>query len=173
MENVLAVSILSSCYLVLLLSYKLEVYMKEKVILLVEDNPSDIALTKRALEKGCIANKMVVIEDGKAALEYLKCTGKYSTRDKNDWPTVVLLDIKLPFLDGHEVLKEIRKDPVLHRLPVVMMTSSKEETDVAKSYDQGVNSFIRKPVDSVQFSEAIKTLGLYWLVINEPPPSTK
>ena len=143
--------------------------MQEKVILLVEDNPSDIALTKRALEKGHIANKLVVEEDGKTALEYLKCTGKYSGRD-GSLPAVVLLDIKLPFLDGHAVLKEIRNDPKLRRLPVVMLTSSKEETDVAKSYDQGVNSFIRKPVDSEQFAQAIKTLGLYWLVINEVPP---
>ena len=147
--------------------------MQEKVILLVEDNPSDIALTKRALEKGHIANRLIVVEDGKSAVDYLRGVGKYSGRDKNDWPAVVLLDIKLPFLDGHEVLKEIRQDPQLRRLPVVMMTSSKEETDVAKSYDNGVNSFIRKPVDSAQFAEAIKTLGLYWLVINEPPPAAK
>jgi len=141
-----------------------------KHILLVEDNPSDIALTKRALEKGRVANKLVVLEDGKAALEYLMCTGEYACRDKKDLPAVVLLDIKLPLLDGHAVLKGIRSDPGLHRLPVVMLTSSKEQDDVAKSYDLGVNSFIRKPIDSVQFAEAIKMLGLYWLVINEAPP---
>jgi len=147
--------------------------MKNNVILLVEDNASAAALTRRAFEKSKISNELVVIEDGKTALEYLQCTGTYSGRDKNDQPVIVLLDIKLPLIDGHTVLKTIREDPMLHRLPVVMLTSSNEESDIAKSYDQGVNGFIRKPIDSVRFEEAISAFSLYWLLINEPPPIVK
>ena len=141
-----------------------------KTILLVEDNPSDIDLTKRAFEKEHINNNVVVAEDGQEALDYLFATGKYAGRDVNDLPVLVLLDLKLPKIDGLEVLRQIRANELTHRLLVIILTSSKEDQDLAISYDLGVNSYIRKPVDFHQFAEAIKLLGLYWLVINEPPP---
>ncbi len=144
--------------------------MSDKVILLVEDNPSDINLTRRALEKSHILNELVVAEDGEEALDYLCGTGKYAGRDIYRVPSMILLDIKLPGLDGLQVLKSIRQHPVLHRLPVVILTSSKEEQDLSASYDLGVNSYIRKPVDFYQFAEAVRSLGLYWLVLNEMPP---
>lgn len=145
--------------------------MKDKIILLVEDNPSDIGLTQRALAKSHIANKMVVAEDGQEALEYIFCTGKYDGRDAGELPALILLDLNLPRVDGFEVLRRIRNDQRTHRLPVVILTTSKEEQDVAQGYDLGANSYIRKPVDFAQFAEAIEHLGLYWLVMNEPPPS--
>jgi len=141
-----------------------------KIILLVEDNPSDIGLTKRALVKSHVANEMVVAEDGQEALDYLFGTGVYAGRDIEQLPAVVLLDLKLPKVDGLEVLRTIRADVHTHRLPVVILTTSKEEQDLAVSYDLGVNSYIRKPVDFDQFVQAIQTLGLYWLVLNEEPP---
>lgn len=141
-----------------------------KKILLVEDNPSDIELTLRAFERQKIGNEIIVAEDGKEALEYLFGTGEYSGRDISEQPTVILLDLNLPLIDGKEVLRQIRSNELTRRLPVVILTSSKEEQDLTKSYDLGVNSYIRKPVDFNQFSEAIRQLGLYWLVINEPPP---
>jgi two-component system, response regulator len=144
--------------------------MKHKIILLVEDNPSDIGLTRRALSKSHIANEMVVAEDGQEALDYLFATGKYTGRDVSDIPAVVLLDLKLPRVDGLEVLRRIRADERSRRLPVVILTTSKEEQDVAQSYDLGANSYIRKPVDFKQFVESVEHLGLYWLVLNEPPP---
>jgi two-component system, response regulator len=144
--------------------------MKKGTILLVEDNPSDIELTKRAFEKGHIANDLVVVEDGQDALDYVFCNAKFANRDKNQIPALILLDLKLPKVDGFEVLRRIRATEKIKRLPVVILTSSKAEQDVAASYDLGVNSYIRKPVDFSQFAEAIKHLGLYWLVINEPPP---
>ncbi len=144
--------------------------MEIKTILLVEDNPSDVALTRRALEKSRIKNKMVVVEDGAEALDYLFCTGTYADRDPCDLPTVVLLDLKLPKVDGLEVLRRLRSNDKTRRLPIVIMTSSKEDVDVASAYDFGANSYIRKPVDFNQFAEAVNHLGLYWLVINEPPP---
>ena len=144
--------------------------MSTKTILLVEDNPSDIDLTKRALSKGHILNELVVAEDGQEALDYLFGTGIYADRDSATLPTLILLDLKLPKVDGHEVLRRIRADNRTKRLPVVILTSSKEEQDIATSYDIGANSYIRKPVDFLQFAEAIKNLGLYWLVLNEPPP---
>ena len=144
--------------------------MDTKTILLVEDNPSDVALTKRALEKSRISNKLIVAEDGTEALDYLFCTGRHAERDPYDLPTVVLLDLKLPKVDGMEVLKQIRLNEMTRRLPIVVMTSSMEDVDVASAYDNGANSYIRKPVDFHQFAEAVNHLGLYWLVINEPPP---
>lgn len=144
--------------------------MNEKIILLVEDNPSDIELTKRALERGRISNKLVVVTDGQQALDYLFATGEFAGRDSKEMPTLTLLDIKLPKLDGLEVLRRIRENKSTRRLPIVMLTSSDEERDIATSYDLGVNSYIRKPVDFNQFVESIQRLGLYWLVINEPPP---
>jgi two-component system, response regulator len=144
--------------------------MNNKIILLVEDNQSDIALTKRAFKKANIANPLQVAEDGQEALDFLFAEGPFSQRDKNDLPTIVLLDLKLPIVDGLEVLKAIRGNALTKRLPVVVLTSSKEEMDLAISYDLGVNSYIRKPVDFTQFAEVIKQLGLYWLVLNEAPP---
>ena len=144
--------------------------MKPKIILLVEDNPSDIGLTQRALAKSRIANEMVVTEDGQDALDYLFASGQYTGRDVNNLPALVLLDLKLPRVDGLEVLRQIRADPRTSRLPVVVLTTSKEEQDVAQSYDLGANSYIRKPVDFTQFAQAIEHLGLYWLVLNESAP---
>lgn len=143
---------------------------QSKTILLVEDNPSDVELTKRAFAREHLNNDIVVAEDGREALDYMFGTGKYTGRDVNDLPLLVLLDLKLPMIDGHEVLRQIRADERTHRQLVIILTSSKEDHDLAVSYDLGVNSYIRKPVDFRQFSEAIKLLGLYWLVINEPPP---
>jgi len=144
--------------------------MKNRTILLVEDNPSDAALTRRAFEKESICNDLIVAEDGKEALDYLFGTGDFAGRDISEQPTLILLDLKLPIIDGLEVLRTIRANELTRRLLVVILTSSKEEQDLAASYDLGVNSYIRKPVDFHQFSEAIKQLGLYWLVINETPP---
>jgi two-component system response regulator len=144
-----------------------------KVILLIEDNSSDIDLTKRALEKGRIANELVVATDGKQALDYLWGEGAYAGRDVSELPAVTLLDLKLPKVPGLEVLRRVRADARTRRLPVVILTSSKEEQDLAVGYDLGANSYIRKPVDFEQFTQAIAHLGLYWLVWNEPPPKVK
>ena len=147
--------------------------MNPKIILLVEDNSSDIGLTKRALAKSHVANMLVVAEDGQEALDYLFATGKHIGRDVSQAPALVLLDLKLPRVDGLEVLRQIRADPRTSRLPVVILTTSKEELDVAQSYDLGANSYIRKPVDFTQFAQAVEQLGLYWLVLNEPAPPCK
>jgi two-component system response regulator len=144
--------------------------MSSKFILLVEDNPSDIGLTRRAFKQSHIANRMVVAEDGREALDYLFAVGVHAGRGSSDLPTLVLLDLKLPRVSGLEVLQQIRADARTRRLPVVILTSSQEDQDVIASYDLGANSYIRKPVDFAQFAEAIKHLGLYWLVLNEPPP---
>ncbi len=144
--------------------------MSSKSILLIEDNPSDIALTKRALEKARIANQLVIAEDGQEALDYLLGTGVHAGRDPTDQPMLTLLDLKLPKIPGLEVLKRLRSDARTRRIPVVILTSSNEEQDVAGSYDLGINSYIRKPVDFSQFAQAVEQLGLYWLVLNEPPP---
>ncbi len=146
--------------------------MTERVILLVEDNPSDVDLTRRALSLGRVANALVVVEDGQQAVDYLLATGDYSGRDAADLPALVLLDLKLPKIGGHEVLRCIRTNQATRRLPVVVLTSSKEEQDVARSYDLGVNSYIRKPVDFARFAEAVRQVGLYWLVLNEAPPKS-
>ena len=141
--------------------------MKKKVILLVEDNPSDIALTQRAFAKSHIANELVVAEDGQEALDYLFGTGTPADRKQRDLPTLVLLDLKLPRVDGLEVLRRVRADSRTSRLPVVILTTSNEEQDVAQGYDLGANSYIRKPVDFGQFIQAVENLGLYWLILNE------
>ena len=145
--------------------------MSSKTILLIEDNPSDVALTKRALEKARIANKLVIAEDGQEALDYLFGTGAYAGRDTSEQPMLTLLDLKLPKVPGLEVLRRIRAGPETSRIPVVVLTSSNEEQDVARSYDLGINSYIRKPVDFNQFAQSVEQLGLYWLVLNEAPPN--
>lgn len=145
--------------------------MTHKMILLVEDNPDDEALTIRALNKNKIANNLAVVRDGAEALDFLFCTGAFSNRDPLEMPEVILLDLKLPKVDGLEVLRRIRADERTRLLPVVILTSSKEEQDLLKSYSLGANSYIRKPVDFSQFVEAIHQLGMYWLVLNEAPPT--
>jgi two-component system response regulator len=143
--------------------------MREKVILLVEDNPDDEALTLRALKKNDIQNQVVVARDGAQALEYLFGTGERKERDPEVLPELVLLDLKLPRVDGLEVLRRIRADERTRLLPVVILTSSKEQRDLVEGYGYGANSYIRKPVDFGQFVEAVRQLGLYWLVLNETP----
>jgi two-component system response regulator len=138
--------------------------------LLIEDNPDDVELTLRALAKNRIANEVVVVTDGQEALDWLFCAGAHAGRDASDQPALVLLDLKLPKIDGLQVLEKMRKDPRTRLLPVVMLTSSKEERDVIASYDRGANSYVRKPVDFNEFVEAARQLGLYWLMINEAPP---
>ncbi len=145
--------------------------MNNKEILLVEDNPDDVALTMRALKKNNIANEVVLAKDGVEALDYLFGTGAYAGRDVGKIPAVVLLDLKLPRIDGLEVLERLRKDERTKLTPVVILTSSKEEQDLIRGYRLGANSYIRKPVDFIQFSEAVRQLGLYWLILNEPPLS--
>jgi CheY-like chemotaxis protein len=142
----------------------------QKVILLVEDNPDDEALAIRALKRHHIGNEIVVAHDGVEALDYLFCTGMYADRDIANKPSVVLLDLKLPRIDGLEVLRRLREDSRTKFLPVVVLTTSSEEGDLLNSYSLGCNSYICKPVDFVQFSEAIRQLGMYWLLMNEPPP---
>lgn len=147
--------------------------MENKNILLVEDNPDDVALTLRAFEKSNIRNKVVVVNDGEEALDYIFCIGKHEGRNRLDLPSVILLDLKLPKIDGFEILKTIRENEITKFLPVVILTSSKEEQDIINGYKLGVNSYIRKPVDFDKFFEAVKTLGLYWLLLNEIPNSLK
>jgi CheY-like chemotaxis protein len=144
--------------------------MSEKVILLVEDNPDDEALAIRALKRHHVGNEIVVAHDGVEALEYLFGTGSYEGRDVSLKPSVVLLDLKLPRVDGLEVLRRLREDDRTKLLPVVVLTTSSEEQDLLDSYSLGCNSYIRKPVDFIQFSEAIRQLGMYWLLMNQPPP---
>lgn len=144
--------------------------MEEKIILLVEDNPDDITLTERALKKSHILNKLIVAKDGVEALDYLFGTGSWAGRDMNNMPEIVLLDLKLPKIDGLEVLKRIRANAQTKLLPVVILTSSKEEKDLIDGYSMGANSYIRKPVNFNQFADAVRQLGLYWLVLNERPP---
>ncbi|WP_126456168.1 response regulator [Sulfuriflexus mobilis] len=143
--------------------------IKNTKILLVEDNPDDEALTIRALKHHNIANDVVVARDGVEALDYLFCRGKYAGNTDNDLPQVVLLDLKLPKVDGLEVLKEMRANERTSALPVVVLTSSNEEKDIVDSYNLGANSYVRKPVDFVQFISAVEQLGMYWLVLNQSP----
>lgn len=144
--------------------------MHDKMILLVEDNPDDEALTLRALSKHNVKNRVVVTRDGSEALDWLFARGAYADRDPSVLPQIVLLDLKLPKVGGLDVLRAVRADPRTRRLPVVLLTSSAEEQDVIASYELGANSYVRKPVDFGQFADAIRQLGLYWLVLNEPPP---
>ncbi len=147
--------------------------MKDKVILLVEDNPDDVELTKMAFEKNNIANRVIVARDGVEALDYMFGTGLYAGRNAKDIPIVILLDLKLPKIDGLGVLKSIRQNEFTRLTPVVILTSSAEEKDVINGYNMGASSYIRKPVNFEQFTDAIKHLGLYWLVWNEPLPPIK
>ena len=147
--------------------------MEQKIILLAEDNPDDVELTMRAFKKNNIMNKFVVTKDGEETLDYLFGTGKHVGRDENNLPVVILLDLKLPKIDGLEVLKHIRQHQALKLMPVVILTSSNEEKDIVESYSLGANSYVRKPVDFDKFVEAIKYLGLYWLLLNETPPILK
>ncbi|WDT75277.1 MAG: response regulator [Candidatus Manganitrophus sp.] len=144
--------------------------MPKKTILLVEDNPDDELLTRMALQENNLLNEIVVAHDGVEALDYLFGRGRYAGRDLNDRPQVVLLDLKLPKLDGLDVLRAIRADDRTKFLPVVILTSSNEEQDLLAGYSFGANSYVRKPVDFHQFTDAVKQLGLYWLLLNEPPP---
>ena len=143
--------------------------MIPKTILLVEDNVSDIELTQRAMKNSRISNELIVVEDGQEALDYLFCEGDYAGREPASMPALVLLDLKVPRVSGLDVLHRIRGDSRTRNLPVVVLTTSNEDQDVARCYELGVNSYIRKPVDFVQFADAIQHLGLYWLVLNVAP----
>jgi CheY-like chemotaxis protein len=143
--------------------------MDNKIILLVEDNPDDQELTLLAFERSNIANEVIVVRDGAEALDYLFGTGSYAHRDVTVMPTVILLDLKLPKVSGLEVLKKIRGDDRTRLIPVVILTSSKEEEDIIASYNLGANSYVRKPVDFVRFTDAARQLGMYWLLLNETP----
>lgn len=147
--------------------------MEDKIILLVEDNADDEKLTLRALKKNNICNEVVVARNGAEALDFLFGTGAYAGRNLNLMPQVILLDLKLPKLSGLEVLRRMRTDDRTRLLPVVILTSSNEEQDRLNGYDLGANSYVRKPVDFNQFSEAARQLGLYWLILNEPAPTRR
>ncbi len=144
--------------------------MMDGKILLVEDNPDDVELTLRAFRQNNILNDVIIAKDGAEALDYLTATGVYAGRDVLDLPVVVLLDLKLPRIDGLEVLKQIRTNEITRLLPIVILTSSNQEQDVVAGYKFGANSYVRKPVDFVKFIDAIRSLGLYWLIWNEPVP---
>ncbi len=144
---------------------------RSNIILLVEDNPDDAELTLRAFRKSKILNEIVVVTDGVEALDYVFATGAHAERNLEANPAVILLDLKLPKIGGLEVLRRLRADERTRRIPVVVLTSSIEERDILSSYDLGANSFVRKPVDFAQFVDAAQQLGMYWLVMNEPPPN--
>ncbi|MBI2393931.1 MAG: response regulator [Deltaproteobacteria bacterium] len=145
--------------------------MKDKVILLVEDSERDEELALRALRKNNIQNVVVVARDGEEALDYMLGTGAYAGRNPADIPTLMLLDIKLPKIDGLEVLRRLRADERTKLTPIVILTSSKEDKDRIEGYTSGANSYVRKPIEFVEFAEAVRQLGLYWLILNEPPPA--
>ena len=147
--------------------------MENKIILLVEDNLDDVELTLHAFKKNNIRNEVVVVNDGAEALDFLFYTGIYSNRDRNILPTMILLDLQLPKIGGLEVLRQIRANKQTKNIPVVILTSSKEEQDIVQGYSLGVNSYVRKPVDFNQFTEAVNQLGLYWLLLNELPSMNK
>ena len=138
-------------------------------ILLAEDNPNDVELTLHALRRYNLANHIHVVGDGAEALDFIFCTGAYAHRDITNGPKVVLLDLKLPLVDGLDVLQRVKGDPRTRMIPVVVLTSSREERDIVESYRLGVNSYITKPVDFEQFTEAVRTLGMYWVLLNQPP----
>ncbi len=140
-------------------------------ILLVEDNPADAELSLHALRKEKVGNQIDLATDGEEALDFVFCRGRFADRNMNDQPRLILLDLKLPKVDGLQVLREIKNHPQTRAIPVVILTSSKEERDMVESYRLGVNSYIQKPVDFGQFRETVKQLGLYWLVVNQPPPT--
>jgi two-component system response regulator len=143
----------------------------EVEILLVEDNPADVELTLHALRKNNIANHVLVVRDGEEALDFLFCRNSYQNRSSDSPPKLVLLDVKLPKVDGLEVLQQVKKDPRTKAIPVVILTSSKEQRDLVNGYQLGVNSYIQKPVDFTQFRETVRQLGLYWLLVNSSPPT--
>jgi len=145
--------------------------VNEKTIMLVEDNQDDEELTLLAFKKNNIANTIVVARDGVEALEYLFCEGPHAGRDIRDTPQLILLDLKLPRLDGLEVLRRMRADHRIHRLPIIVLTSSREDEDLIRSYDLGANSYVRKPVDFDRFVQAVQQLHLYWVLLNESPPA--
>jgi two-component system response regulator len=138
-------------------------------ILLVEDNPGDVELTLHALQQHNLANRIHVVRDGAEALEFIFCTGAYAQRDSAHGPKVILLDLKLPLVDGLEVLQRIKGDPHTRMIPVIVLTASREERDIVESYRLGVHSYITKPVDFEQFTEVVRTLGMYWVLLNQPP----
>ncbi len=142
----------------------------EKIILLVEDNPDDEVLTLHALKTNGIGNRVVVARDGAEALDYLFARGTFADRDVDDTPAVVLLDLNMPKIGGLEVLRQLRADPKTRRVPVVILTTSREEQDLVNSYELGANSYVRKPVDFEQFTDAVRNLGMYWLLLNELAP---
>jgi two-component system response regulator len=144
--------------------------LQKQIILLVEDNPDDEALTLRALRKNNITNEVIVVRDGAEALDYFFGSGRFADRDTSELPQVTLLDLKLPKVDGLEVLRQLRADERTRLAPIVILTSSNEEQDRLKGYGLGANSYVRKPVDFDQFMEAVRQLGLYWLLLNERPP---
>lgn len=146
--------------------------LQDKLVLLVEDNPDDEALTLRALSRNGIRHRLEVVRDGVEALDYLFARGSYADRAGQPLPTVTLLDLKLPRVDGLEVLRQMRADARTCNLPVVILTSSREDEDLLQSYGRGANSYIRKPVDFVQFMEAVRQVGTYWLTLNEDPPAS-
>lgn len=142
-------------------------------VLLVEDNPQDLELALRALQKAKLTNRIQIARDGAEALDFIFCTGAHDGRKIDDSPRVILLDLKLPKIDGLEVLRRVKSDPRTKAIPVVVLTSSKEQRDVVESYQLGVNSYIVKPVDFAGFADAVKEIGLYWLLLNQPPKLTE
>lgn len=145
----------------------------QQVILLIEDNPDDVELAKRGLQRGNLMNDVVVANDGEMALDYLFARGEFASRDPDALPALILLDLKLPKVDGMQVLEQMRANPLTRLLPVVVLTSSDEQVDLQRCYELGCNSYIRKPVDFKQFAAVVEQLQLYWLVLNKPPPKPR